>query len=41
VDVNFNDFPAECQSKTTGLRPWLELYRRSAAKKQAEYESTS
>src|SRR5437867_7384971 len=23
---------AECQSKTTGSRPWLKLYRRSAAK---------
>src|SRR5438309_617264 len=22
---------AECQSKTTGSRPWLKLYRRSAA----------
>src|SRR6266571_2762140 len=24
---------AECQSKTTGSRPWLKLYRRSAAKR--------
>src|SRR5437870_6572300 len=27
-----NGASAECQSKTTGSRPWLKLYRRSAAK---------
>src|SRR6266571_1556565 len=27
-----NGASVECQSKTTGSRPWLKLYRRSAAK---------
>src|SRR5439155_22213634 len=31
---------AECQSKTTGSRPWLKLFRRSAAEKCAETATT-
>src|SRR5436309_8878313 len=29
-----NGASAECQSKTTGSRPWLKLYRRYAAKER-------